>query len=403
MAKVSDDKSNNGAKRKLGNVRDFRHASYSYVSDPGYTNAPKFGFSFHVRMVFEQVGVADPITLSILVKSVDLPRFNVEVDTLNKYNKKEVFQKKITYEPVNILFHDDRNGTIRNLWRTYNQYYFADSNITAQAYEIDDTYSPVRLATRYGLDNDIQGRFLKSVEIYSMGDHVYNKYTLINPMISSFDFDTHDYADGSKIMQASMRLEYENVLYADGVTEAIPGFGVTSPYYDNAFSDLKPGFNPVPQTRKQVDFIEQERVSRPRPIPISNFDQQPVVPVRVSKQQQKQIKVNAANSLQRNRRFSFPTATEINNLSNLVDIDAQLRIKQGVVNRSNNVTSNGATVASSQQSSIGQYTVNNELTSSLIIAPRIPAGLTAAEQAAFLESYPPLPSSDARTRSAPYV
>jgi len=403
MAKVSDDKSNNGSKKKLGNVRDFRHASYAYVSDPGYTNAPKFGFSFHVRMVFNQQGAADPITLSILVKSVDLPKFNIETDVLNKYNKKEVFQKKITYEPVSIVFHDDRNGTIRNMWRTYNQYYFADSNITAQAYEIDDTYSPVRLATKYGLDNNTQGRFLKSVEIYSMGDHVYNKYTLINPMISSFDFDTHDYAEGGKIMQATMRLEYENVLYADGVTEAIPGFGVTSPYYDNAFSDLKPGFNPVPQTRKQVDFTEREQVSRPRLLPISNFDLQPIAPVKVSKQQQQQIKVNAANSLQRNRRFSFPTATEINNLSNLVDINAQLRISQGIVNRSTKVTSNGAAISSNQQSSIGQFTVNNEITSSLIIDPKIPAGLTPAEQQAFLESYPPLPSTDSRTRSAPYV
>lgn len=403
MARVSDLSNNDAAQSRSGQIRDFTHASKSYVSTPGYPNAPKFGFHFHVNFVFNQIGAADPKLISIMVKNADLPKFNVETDVLNKYNKKEIIQKKITYEPVNLVFHDDRGGAIRDLWLAYNQYYYADSNITLQAYEQNDTYSARRLATKYGLDNGQEGRFLRTVEIYSFGDQRYFKYALVNPIVSSFDFANHNYSEGSNTMEATMRLEYENVLYADGSTTNIPGFGLNSPYYDNKFSDLKPGIMLPPQTTQPYQFNEQERVSRPRAIPISNFETTIVPAVKLSNEQQKQIKVNAVNSLQRNRRFSFPTATEIDNLSSLVDINANLRPKQGIVNKSASVTSNGVNVASTAQSSVGTFTVNQQLFTNLIINPKIPEGLTSTEEAAFIESYPPLPSTDPRTRYAPYV
>lgn len=53
---------------------------------------------------------------------------------------------------------------------------------------------------------------MKSVEIYSMGNHMFTRYTLVNPMIASFDFDNQNYEEGAKVLQATMRLEYENVL-----------------------------------------------------------------------------------------------------------------------------------------------------------------------------------------------
>lgn len=403
MAKISSSRVNDAIGRSLGQVRDFRHASFAYVADPGYTNAPKLGFLFHVRFMFTQVGAADPVTLGVLVKSVDLPKFNIDVDVLNKYNKKEIVQKRIIYEPVTLTMHDDGKNSVRNMWLAYNQFYFADSNITQQAYLLEDTYSPVRLETRYGLDNGQQGRFLQGVEIYSMHNHRYAKYTLVNPMISSFDFDSHDYAEGSKVMQAIMRLEYENVLYAEGATEAIPGFGRSSKFYDNRFSDLKPGIITPPVTNKAYNPVETSNVTRKVIPPVPTTDLPTVPPIKITTAQQKQIKVNAANSLQRNKKFSFPTASEINNLSALVDINAQLRPKQGIVNKSNQVTSNGATIATSANSSVGAYTIDNEIYNAILITPRIPQGLTAGERSTFLASYPPLPSTDPRTREAPYV
>jgi len=388
-------------------LRDFAHAARTFTSDPGYTLAPKVGFTFHVRIVYNKPGdfFAGGLTntLSVLVKSADLPKFNIEAETLNKYNKKEVIQKKISYEPLNIVFHDDGANTVRDFWLAYNQYYYADSNIQKQAYDIDDTYSSVRLATRYGLDNGNNGRFMQQIEIYSMANHVYTRYTLVNPLIESFDFDTHDYAEGGKIMQAQMRVIYENVIYAEGATESIPGFGLSSFFYDNEFSQLKPSNLEFQRTRSAVDETLTNLTTNKKQIPLSNFDTLPIPRVKLKTSQVKQIKSLAANSLQSNKRFSFPTAVELNNQSELVDLNTANKIKQGVVNRSAAITSNGVVVASSGKSTVGSYNADAQISTGLLIDPKIPDGLNATETTLFLNSYPPLPSTDPRTRSKPYV
>lgn len=387
-------------------LRDFAHASRTFTSSPGYSLAPKTGFSFHTRIVYSRGDVfAGGLTntLSVLTKSADLPKFNIETDTLNKYNKKEIIQKKITYEPLTLTMHDDADNTVRDFWLAYNQYYYVDSNLPQQAYDIDDTYSPERLSSRYGLDTGRTGRFIRHIELYSMGNHVYTKYVLVNPMITSFDFDTHDYSDGGKIMSARMQVEFENVLYAEGATEAIPGFGLSSFYYDNEFSPLKESNLTYPNLSRDIDQTEKDLFRRDKKIPLNNFDVAPSPKVELNQLQKTKINAQSINSLQGNKRFSFPTATALNNQSELVEINTSSRIKQGIISRSQAVSSNGIAVASESKSSLGSTNAQATLTNAIIIRPIVPEGLTASEISVFLESYPPLPSTDPRTRSAPYA
>ena len=123
----------------------------------------------------------------------------------------------------------------------------------------------------------------------------------------------------------------------------------------------------------------------------------------MTKTQKVKVNSQAVNSLQGNRRFSFPTATAINNQSQLVDINANAKIRQGVVNRSSAVTSNGITVSNVGASSFGGNNASTQIPSALFIEPKVPSGLTQAEINLFNDSYPPLPSTDSRTRSAPYA
>ena len=387
-------------------LRDFAHAARTFTSSPGYSLAPKTGFSFHARIVYSRGDVfAGGLTntLSVLTKSADLPKFNIETETLNKYNKKEIVQKKITYEPLTLTFHDDSDNTVRDFWLAYNQYYYVDSNLPQQAYEIDDTYSPERLSSRYGLDTGRTGRFISHIELYSMGNHVYTKYVLVNPMVTSFDFDTHDYSDGGKVMSARMQVEFENVLYAEGATEAIPGFGLSSFYYDNEFSPLKESNLTYPNLSREIDETSKDLFRRDKKIPLSNFDIASAPKFELHTVQKTKINAQSINSLQGNKRFAFPTATALNNQLELVQLDLSSRIKQGVINRSGAVSSNGIAVSSSAGSSLGSTNAQATLTSAIIIQPIVPGGLTANERAIFLESYPPLPSTDPRTRSAPYA
>ena len=73
-------------------------------------------------------------------------------------------------------------------------------------------------------------------------------YTLINPVIISFEHDTYDYADGAGTMEHRMQVQYEAVKYYDSATAKdksadeilVEGFGLES-RYDTEPGALGPG------------------------------------------------------------------------------------------------------------------------------------------------------------------
>jgi hypothetical protein len=397
----------NGGNADIFRLRDYTHAAKTFLAEPGYVMAPKHGFLFHVRFVFNPPGQSQngerSKTISVLCKSADLPKFNIEFEELNKYNKKEVIPKKIKYESLTLTFHDDVKNTIRDMWLAYNTYYSADAGVTPEAWAQDDTYLENRIFNRYGLDNNQTVKLIKSVDIYSMGNHKYTKYSLINPLITSFDFDRHEYSDGAKVMETQLRLDYETVLYYEGSTEEIPGFGVDSPYYDNQFSTLgESRANPSEAAIQKIETAIAK--AAPQKIVQPYLNEIKTLPVRISPDQISAIRAVAANSIQNLQRFSFPTANEIKNLSSLVDLTGRNRFNsQGRIASVGVVTSNGNQVNTRPPSSNGLQTSGAQDVSKLIVNAIIPAGLTLSEQQKFLQSYPPLPSTDNRTRLPPYV
>lgn len=397
----------NGGNADIFQLKDYQHAAYTFLGEDGYAMAPKFGFLFHVRFVFNQPAQSQngdrSKTISVLCKSADLPKFNIEFEELNKYNKKEVVPKKLKYESVTLTFHDDMKNVIRDMWLAYNTYYFADAGVTPEAWALDDTYLENRPFNRYGLDNNQTVKLIKSVDIYSMGNHKYTKYSLINPLITSFDFDNYNYSEGAKTMETQIRLDYETVLYYEGNTEEIPGFGKDSNYYDKEKSRLRPmQASTSSEVIEQIEKAIVKTSSQPSIQPYQNEIK--TLPVRISPDQINAVKAVAANSVQNLRRFSFPTAKEINNVSSLVDLTGAKRFaNQGRIATAGFVISNGVKVSTAAPSSSGFNNTMMEETSKLIVNAVIPAGLSPSEQQKFLQSYPPLPTTDSRTRLPPYV
>jgi hypothetical protein len=62
-----------------------------------------------------------------LVKSCELPKYNMSVEEKTQYNKKMYAATRIAYEPVNITFHDDHADTVNAFWKKYYEYHIADS------------------------------------------------------------------------------------------------------------------------------------------------------------------------------------------------------------------------------------------------------------------------------------
>jgi len=225
-------------------MRDYKHASRTFV-DNNYELQPRHGNLFHVVFEFtaEAQGLfntVEKLEMPILVKSIDLPSYSIDVQTHNQYNRQVQTHHKISYNPVNVAFHDDVKELIRNLWHKYYAFYSKDPSysLDSNSYNTQDRYAN-RTQQQWGMQNGNK-RFFKNIKIYSMHNHKFAEYTLINPIITSFNHDNHAYANGG-LMQHSMSLNYETVKYASGyVNDTAPtGFGEL--HYDVETSDLSNG------------------------------------------------------------------------------------------------------------------------------------------------------------------
>jgi hypothetical protein len=269
-------------------LKDYSHASKTFRSN-GYELAPRNKFLFHVyfnintsqirplQAVFDQ---SDQSAIGLLVKTIQLPSFSIDTETLNQYNRKRVVQKKINYLPVRVEFHDDAGDIVRNMWYNYFSYYYKDPNqqygsTPAQngtngpsstqpgfSYLNRDIYLNDRPVNDWGFigesyDQAIDGitgqvtggkpMFFRDITIYGLNQHKFAQYTLINPVIKEWQHDTYDYSAGSGTMSNTMSIEYETVKYfAGAIGESRPDTNVKGfadpARYDQVKSSLaRPG------------------------------------------------------------------------------------------------------------------------------------------------------------------
>ena len=233
----------------LPGMKDFRHASRLYLDD-NYKLMPKQKFLFYVRfftdesLFFDRANYNERIELNMLVKSCDLPRYGMNMEEKIQYNKKMYAATRIQYDPINIVFHDDHADTVNAFWKKYYEYYIADSvsmtNDTTISDTKDDYYNSNRRTNKYGMDTPVQRKkpYLQRIEIFVLHKQRFTSMTLVNPMIGSFNHDNLDQADGTGIMQNTMQIVYESVLYKSGIINKnnVPGFA--SIHYDHEPSPL---------------------------------------------------------------------------------------------------------------------------------------------------------------------
>lgn len=262
-------------------LRDYTHASLTFRSN-AYQYSPKFKFLFHVYFDINTQFIPTQFPLGsnfgLAVKNIQLPKYTVDVATLNQYNRKRLVQTKLKYDPINVVFHDDNGNLIRNLWNAYYTYYYKDG------LQIDSYSSPTVASTNPKLDlnqrniydssisgNDDWGYigessrtptttasaslgqtkapFFRAINIYGFNQHNFALYRLINPMIESFVHDTYDYSQANGVMENQMSLAYESVNYFQGALDGrkpdqiVKMFGVNG-VYDRTLSPIaRPGSN----------------------------------------------------------------------------------------------------------------------------------------------------------------
>jgi hypothetical protein len=227
----------------LPGMKDYRHAARLFLDD-NYKLLPKQKFLFHVvfdiddSIPLRRFTNNERLELNMLVKTADLPKFDMNVEEKQQYNKKTYISTKISYAPITISFHDDHADTVNAFWKAYYEYNIADSltvnpNITGFNTQ-DNMYDANPNVTQYGMDNVQQRKkpFLKSIQIFTLHKQRFTSFTLVNPVIGSWSHDNLDQAEGQGVMQNTMQIFYETVLYGAGIVNKnnIPGFATI--HYD---------------------------------------------------------------------------------------------------------------------------------------------------------------------------
>jgi len=235
----------------LPGMKDFRHASRLYIDD-NYKLMPKQKFLFHVvfntdeTLFYGGFNPNEKYELNMLVKSCDLPKYNMSVEEKTQYNKKMYAATRIAYEPVNITFHDDHADTVNAFWKKYYEYHIADSVALNSDLAIsstkDDYYDGIdkKNITKFGMDTPAQRKkpYLKGIEIFVLHKQRFTSMTLVNPVIGSFSHDNLDQADGAGVLSNTMQILYETVIYKSGIINKnnVPGFATI--HYDKEPSPL---------------------------------------------------------------------------------------------------------------------------------------------------------------------
>ena len=235
----------------LPGMKDFRHASRLYLDD-NYKLMPKQKFLFHVvfntdeTLFFNGFNSNERYELNMLVKSCDLPKYNMSVEEKTQYNKKMYAATRIAYEPVNITFHDDHADTVNAFWKKYYEYHIADSVALNSDLAIsntkDDYYDGIdkKNITKFGMDTPAVRKkpYLKGIEIFVLHKQRFTSMTLVNPVIGSFSHDNLDQADGAGVLSNTMQILYETVIYKSGLINKnnVPGFATIN--YDKEPSPL---------------------------------------------------------------------------------------------------------------------------------------------------------------------
>jgi len=276
-------------------VRDYTHASKTFRSS-NYSLAPRNKFLFYVYFnlntnipaVANLISGGKSSVIGLMVKTAQLPSYQIDVGTMNQYNRKRLVQTKINYNPAQIVFNDDNSDLIRNMWYQYYQYYYSDPQykygntpnqngalgqlqvpdvLGGAAYTANDTYSPSRGVQHWGLSGQGysnpslqslstalltgpasgQEPFFRDITISGMSQKSYAQYVMINPLITEWTHDTYDYSQGNGLMTHTMSIKYENVKYYSGAvggaqpSDPVTGFADPSHYDTNKSPIAVPG------------------------------------------------------------------------------------------------------------------------------------------------------------------
>lgn len=236
-------------------LKDYQHASKIFV-DGKFLRTPKYAFMFYVIFDYadSEQGLRTPakqgLQIGALCKSAQLPKYTIDNQVLNAYNRPNIVQKKLKYDPVTLRFHDDSSDIIRDFWYDYMSFFYRDGDYSPELYQMQHKYGDrPKDAWGYNLRPEFDNytseestnyRPLRAIRIYSFTQGKFSEYVLINPVITAFRHGEHN-MEGSNLLEHEMTVTYETVKYYKGKVMKDTFADSLLLLYDNVSSPLSSG------------------------------------------------------------------------------------------------------------------------------------------------------------------
>ena len=221
-------------------LKDWKHASRLYI-DGRHRLEPKRPWLYYV-VINKFTGASDfgnggeKMELGQLVKQAQLPSYNFNVEPRNQYNRKTQTQTNITYDPVQIQFHDDNADVVVSFFNDYYKHYYRDSKYEQVQFDSEARYKK-DFTARWGMDNNQEKPFLQAIQIFTITKKRFTNYTLVLPIITQFAHDTvGQQNDGT--LGHTMTVAYEAVLLSQGTVGGAGPTGFANLHYDKSPSPL---------------------------------------------------------------------------------------------------------------------------------------------------------------------
>ena len=246
-----------GSKFYKGDPLVFRESQYGSknfrANGALYTNnalVPRPKFLFFVRFHIANSAIRDAESeenikkdIVFQIKQIDKPKFNIQTETMNQYNKKRVVQTSIEYNPMTINFHDDVGDRVLKFWADYFKYYYGDGGreVTTD-WQNDITKRDFFHGQQngWGYRGSFAGgssnmHFLEDIELIQFYGGFFTSMKFVRPIITVFDHDNNDYAEGREGTGIRISFDYEGVIYNLEDTPVVGNesdYGFLQDYYD---------------------------------------------------------------------------------------------------------------------------------------------------------------------------
>lgn len=192
------------------------YASKYYIKGEKWTQVPFSKFQWTISFLRND-GSSTPEELTYIAKTVDLPGWDIQQQTLNQYNKKRVVNTSIVLKPVSINFLDTIDGKFRTFIQEYmNGFSTNFSQEGAAAIELSDQLSDSEgFNSSFGITavTGIDDNFLKKIIInQEHGGEVWS-ILLVNPKITSVSHDQLDYSQSTGFVTWTITVQPEAVVH----------------------------------------------------------------------------------------------------------------------------------------------------------------------------------------------